>query len=213
LDKKFEVQAKIHPEQIKRRRVINLDNPFRDHSYYWVNKDLVMPRIARAINGGTGYPWPRAGITPEKVERHIKGVAMLLTLRLSLTALVLINMGFLFWHDGWRSEVLERFEAPIVRLPGSGDFYCQASNGVLHSSRYQNLPKDWGELSPEQREIKIKELGLTPGKNDMMCLLQSNFLKRDLGQFALTVIVATFTALVGVGLYQSVRSWRFGEIS
>jgi len=34
-----------------------------------------MPRIARAINGGTEYPWPEAGITPEKLSRRTQYAA------------------------------------------------------------------------------------------------------------------------------------------
>ena len=45
------------------------------------------------------------------------------------------------------------------------------------------------------------------------CLLQTNQLHRDLGQFVLTGIAALLTIVVGVGVYQSVRAWRFGEIS
>jgi len=88
LDDEVIKQAQVSDEQVKRRRVINLDNPVRDHSYYWKNKALVMPRIARAINGGTEYPWPEAGITDEKVRRHIQGVAVLVMLRLLMIVIV-----------------------------------------------------------------------------------------------------------------------------
>ena len=139
LDPEIEAQASIHPDQVKRRRVINLDNPLRDHSYYFVNKNLVAPRIARAINGGEHYPWPDAGITAEKVRRHIKGVAWLVALRLLLAAVVLANVIFLLWNDGWRAETMERLETAIIRLPGLDNVYCQATNGVLHASRYHKL--------------------------------------------------------------------------
>ena len=69
--------------------MINLDNPVRDHSYYWKNRALVIPRIARAINGGAEYPWPEAGITDEKVKRHIQGVALLVLLRLLMAIIVI----------------------------------------------------------------------------------------------------------------------------
>ncbi|HEY90427.1 MAG TPA: hypothetical protein G4O07_01215 [Dehalococcoidia bacterium] len=90
LDDEIIRQAQVHESQVKRRRVINLDNPVRDHSYYWKNRALVIPRIARAINGGIEYPWPEAGITDEKVKRHIQGVASLVLLRL-LMAVVAIG--------------------------------------------------------------------------------------------------------------------------
>jgi hypothetical protein len=76
LEQRIVKQAKVDSyRQVKRRQVINEDNVFLDHSSYWKNIDLVMPRIARAINGGTDYPWPEVGITKEKVSRHIERVA------------------------------------------------------------------------------------------------------------------------------------------
>lgn len=69
-------KAGIDPvKQMKARMVINKDSLIYDHVTYWENKELVMPRIARAINGGTEYPWPEAGITEEKVSRRI-GIAL-----------------------------------------------------------------------------------------------------------------------------------------
>lgn len=88
LDPNILTQAGVHPSQLKRRRVINLDNPVRDHTYYWQNKMLVIPRITRAINGGTEYPWPEAGITDEKLERHYGRVAMLTSLRMVMSIAV-----------------------------------------------------------------------------------------------------------------------------
>jgi hypothetical protein len=73
LDDDIIVQAEVDPEwQVKRRKVINTDNIMFDHTSYWANKDTVMPRIARAINSGTEYPWPEAGITPEKLSHRAK---------------------------------------------------------------------------------------------------------------------------------------------
>jgi len=73
LDDDIIKQAKVDPErQVKRRKVINKDNIALDHTSYWENKDIVMPRIARSINGGTEYPWPEAGITPEKLSHRAK---------------------------------------------------------------------------------------------------------------------------------------------
>lgn len=73
LDDDIIEQAKVVPErQVKRRKVINTDSIMFDHTSYWANKDIVMPRIARAINGGTEYPWPEAGITPRKLSHRAK---------------------------------------------------------------------------------------------------------------------------------------------
>ena len=87
-------KAGIDPvKQMKERMVINKDSLIYDHVTYWENKELVMPRIARAINGGTEYPWPEAGITEEKVSRRI-GIALryasLIEIVFSLIALGLI---------------------------------------------------------------------------------------------------------------------------
>ncbi len=76
LDPEIIAQAKVDSErQVKRRKVINKDSFILDHISYWANKEIVMPRIARAINGGTGYPWPEAGITPDKLARRTRDAA------------------------------------------------------------------------------------------------------------------------------------------
>ena len=46
-----------------------------DHTTYWANKDLVMPRIARAINNGIDYPWPEADITKERRAHRARTAA------------------------------------------------------------------------------------------------------------------------------------------
>ena len=76
LDMSIINQAGIDPSaQFKFRRVINKDSIMVDHTSYWANRDTVMPRIARAINGGTEYPWPEARITAERVERRTRDAA------------------------------------------------------------------------------------------------------------------------------------------
>ncbi len=69
LDKEVIAQLGIPDSKIKQRRVVNLDNPITDHDFYFPNKYEVVPRIARAINGGE-YPWAEAGITEEKLRYH-----------------------------------------------------------------------------------------------------------------------------------------------
>lgn len=133
LDREVTEQAQVHPDLVKRRRVINLDNPIRDHSYYWQNKALVIPRIARAINGGE-YPWQEAGITEEKLKRHIDGVATLVLLRLIMVLVVVSSL-----------------VAASLNLVGTLPF--------------------------------------------------------------LPVPIPLLVALIAVGLYQSIRSWKFGDIS
>jgi hypothetical protein len=71
--RKIVKKAKIDLDrQWKERKVINKDSLLTDHVSYWDNKELVMPRILRAINGGAEYPWPAAGITKEKVAARIR---------------------------------------------------------------------------------------------------------------------------------------------
>ena len=78
-------------KQLKERRVINKDSMFFDHVAYWENRELVMPRIVRAINGGTDYPWPEAGITREKVARRIKIAARYASLSEIILFLVVLG--------------------------------------------------------------------------------------------------------------------------
>jgi hypothetical protein len=87
-------QANVHPSQVKRRRVLNLENPIRDHSYYWQNRSEVAPRLARAINGGR-YPWPEAGITRAKLEGHHRRLEELARWRLVVGAFLVAAMATL----------------------------------------------------------------------------------------------------------------------
>jgi len=91
LDDDIISRAQVDPRLVKRRRVINFDNPVRDHTHYWQNRELVMPRIARAVNGGE-YPWPAARITQERVRRRIRGVATLGLLRLLIALVVIASL-------------------------------------------------------------------------------------------------------------------------
>ncbi|MCK5603117.1 hypothetical protein KAR91_14635, partial [Candidatus Pacearchaeota archaeon] len=90
LDNKIVEQSGVHKDQVKRRRVLNLDNPARDHTYYWQNKRLVIPRITRAINGGTEYPWEEAGISVAKLARHYNAVSWLVLLRILFSAIAAV---------------------------------------------------------------------------------------------------------------------------
>jgi hypothetical protein len=90
LDNKIVEQSGVHKDQVKRRRVLNLDNPARDHTYYWQNKRLVIPRITRAINGGTEYPWEEVGISVAKLARHYNAVSWLVLLRILFSAIAAV---------------------------------------------------------------------------------------------------------------------------
>lgn len=94
MDAKLAKQAGVNDAQWKTREVINLDNILRDHTYYWMNRDLVIPRIARYINGGE-YPWEEAGVTEKKLRHHYERLAYLGLLRLMM--LGIIGAGAIMW--------------------------------------------------------------------------------------------------------------------
>ncbi len=78
--------------QMKEREVVNKDSPFFDHVAYWENQELVMPRIVRAINRGTNYPWPGSEITKEMVSRRIRIAATYSSIGEVILALVTIGL-------------------------------------------------------------------------------------------------------------------------
>jgi hypothetical protein len=96
LDDEIIKQARVGKDQVKRRKVINTDNIMMDHSAYWANKDVVTPRIARAINGGKEYPWPEAGITKEKLDHRARYATQLDRLtKIAIVAVVVAAAVFL----------------------------------------------------------------------------------------------------------------------
>jgi len=93
VDKEIVDRAKIDAEiQMKEREVINKDSPFFDHVAYWGNQELVMPRIVRAINRGTEYPWPGSEITKEMVSRRVRTAAMYSSIGEVILALIPIGL-------------------------------------------------------------------------------------------------------------------------
>lgn len=94
MDAQLAEHAGVNDAQWKTREVINLDNILRDHTYYWMNRDLVIPRIARCINGGE-YPWEEAGVTEKKLRHHYDRIAYLGLLRLVM--LGIIGAGAIMW--------------------------------------------------------------------------------------------------------------------
>lgn len=95
VDEKVLKDAGVKKSQFKARQVVNMDNIFRDHTYYWKNKNLVMPRIARYINRGKD-PWDEAGITEKKLNRHYNAVAYLSLLRLAMIPILVGSAVILF---------------------------------------------------------------------------------------------------------------------
>lgn len=138
LREKVREAARVDARQLKRRQVINSDNPLSDHTTYFGNRELVTPRLVRAIYGGE-YPWsrpagssagPTAEVTPEGVRRRIRRVAWLQLMRLALAGSTIANAAALWLSDAWRGfatgwlePVLE--EAPALKSlydDGRGDF-------------------------------------------------------------------------------------------
>jgi len=96
-----------HDTQVKRRRVINMDSIFFDHSSYWANKDTVIPRIAKAINSGKDL-WPAAGITEDKVTRRIKyaaGFRGLIKLLAQIVVSAIVAGGVVFLILQWTNVI------------------------------------------------------------------------------------------------------------
>lgn len=84
--------AGLAPAQVMACRVVNRDTPLGDHSAYWENWALVMPLIARAVNGGHP-PWPEADTTPEKASLYTRRLALRVALRWLSLALGLSALG------------------------------------------------------------------------------------------------------------------------
>ncbi|MBI2166421.1 MAG: hypothetical protein HYU29_08500 [Chloroflexi bacterium] len=212
LDPWIEERAKISHDQIKRRRVINLDSPFLDHSHYWLNRELVFPRLARAINGGEKYPWAEAAITQKKVARRVRGVAWLALIRIASTALVATYVGLLLWHSGWRAEVVERVETAVIEAPALGSIYCQISNGAPHTESFRELKA----LAPSARKERLeqapyKEMDIS--QDVQSCLLKGNPLRWDVGELFIVLFTGGAALLLGVGAYESTRATLFRDIS
>ena len=51
-----------------------------------------MPRIVRAINGGTEYPWPEAGITEAKVSARVQKALKFVSLSEIILFLVMLGV-------------------------------------------------------------------------------------------------------------------------
>ena len=67
-----------------------------DHTSYWSNTDTVIPRIAKAINGGKQYPWPEARLTPERVAKRTTEAARFNLLTRIGVAIIIIGLAAYF---------------------------------------------------------------------------------------------------------------------
>jgi hypothetical protein len=64
----------LSEEQVEQRSIINMDDLFQDHGAYWHNREQVMVRIAKAINGGK-YPWASLEPTREILVKRVKSAS------------------------------------------------------------------------------------------------------------------------------------------
>ena len=99
--------ARIDPCQLKQRPVINEDDLLRDHFDYFVNDDLVAPRLVRALFGGE-YPWEgddrfhSPAITQDRVRARTRGVAWLDALRTALVKFIVGWVAAFIVSSAWR---------------------------------------------------------------------------------------------------------------
>ena len=215
LDDKWIAQSKVTPGQIKRRLVINLDNPFRDHSFYFVNKALVVPRIARAINGGK-YPWDSLAIgaapgqrggPSERVKTHIQKVGYLALLRIISAILIATYLVLaVFWLPVLRDKPLEWTEPGYLANNSSLTIYCKITNGRLYTEKYRNALEPASVESADPRE-QFKAEKLHQRATD--CRAQSNFFGANLG----VLLVTGVSGIVLLYLYTWVRRMLFLKLS
>ncbi len=120
-----EVQAlaRIDPCQIKLRKVINDDDLVGDHGGYFANKDLVVPRLIRAIYGGE-YPWTgpdrksSPAITGDRVRSRNRRVVGLQLARLVTVAAAAAMLAFLAWSEGWRDGTTRFLDLAVTAGKG-----------------------------------------------------------------------------------------------
>ena len=214
LDEKWRIQAKVTGEQIKRRLVINLDNPFRDHSFYFVNKALVVPRIARAINGGA-YPWNSLAIgaapgqrsgPSERVRNHIQKVSKLAFFRiLAIIAIASYLIAAAFWTPV-RDGPLALMEPGILNNDDSWKVYCRITNGEYYSEKYITASKvNPAELTDPRQRLEAETLRTRTDS----CMAQRNILGVSRGSLG----VAGAIGILLFYFYGSLRRMFFLRIS
>lgn len=139
--------SRLDASQLKRRRVINFDNPIEDHGGYFTNLGLVVPRLIRSISGGE-YPWPSTaggGVsggnwTALTAGKRVTKVAWLQTVRLVAVAAAIAHIAALWLVDGWRDtvgNVLEGINGGFLRLLESVpvlENVWQAGDGALEAT-------------------------------------------------------------------------------
>lgn len=189
LDDRWRQASGIKEEQIKRRKVVNLDSPFRDHSFYFLNRDLVLPRIARAINGGTDYPWPSSGITVEKRRHHTSRVSLLTIMRLAMMVMIIGQLALTLAWPWYRNEPVAWMETKIIGDDSARVVYCYITNGNLHSAAYLGaLSSSMTQPQTPKQRVEAKELR----ERAEDCLVQGNILNLDASGILVAGILALF---------------------
>lgn len=105
--------AEIDAVQVKTRRVINEDSLPGDHGAYFTNRELVLPRLVRAIYGGE-YPWDATRPTEERIRRRNSLVLWLQTIRLGIGAVVLGLIALVALRAGTREAVHDFLSAVLT---------------------------------------------------------------------------------------------------
>lgn len=97
---------------VKRRGVINYDNPIDDHGGYFRNRELVLPQIIRAISGGS-YPWLGRGqqIPEIGVTRRLNRLAAIQSFRLLMMVAGIAHIVALSVSSAWRATLTRLLDA------------------------------------------------------------------------------------------------------
>lgn len=106
--------AGIDAVQVKTRKVINEDSLPGDHGAYFANRELVLPRLVRAIYGGE-YPWDATRPTEQRIRRRNSLVLWLQAIRLGIGGLAFGLIAFVALGEGPR-EALQDFLSAILTL-------------------------------------------------------------------------------------------------
>ena len=117
IDSALFAQSGLQKTSIKQSRVVNLDDIINDHGAYWENKDLVAPRLVRAINGGN-YPFIETHLNPARILHRLASVAKMASLRLFFIYLALANAVAAWLFRGWGQGMVGFVER--VPLLGEG---------------------------------------------------------------------------------------------
>jgi hypothetical protein len=95
---------------VKQRRVLNLETPTRDHSAYFRNRELVVPRLIRAINAGNhlkNNAQNLSEIKPDEITRRYNAVGIISFLRIVVAILLIAHTVLVYISVSWRTKPWE----------------------------------------------------------------------------------------------------------